>query len=220
MSNAPKLVGLCGKKQSGKDTFAAFGMDICDIHGVASAKIAFASPLKQFVVDYLGVPQGLPWGSNDDKDVIMGNWGDFFNPEICNNSGSLPGDPVNVRELLQVLGTDVFRNVHESFWVNVFKSRVASGKFDEVRGEGSPAVVFITDMRFGNEVDEVNKMGGMTIKLDRNMFSDEHKSESSVDLIPLESFSKVLTSDDLVSVEAVKLIVEDTLRNELGVINV
>ena len=206
-----KLVGLCGKKQSGKDTFADIGMTFCEEMGVTSAKIAFASPLKQFVVDYMGVPQGLPWGSNDDKDEVMGQWGDFFNVDLCESSGAKTDEPVNVRQLLQVLGTDVFRTVHQNFWVNVFKSRIKTENFDLVRGEGSPSLVFITDMRFENEVDEVNKMGGTTIKLDRNIYSDEHKSEASVDLIPEASFTRVLTPSDLVSVEAASVIVKNTV---------
>jgi len=212
-----KLVGLCGKKQSGKDTFAAFGMDVAEEMGFSSAKIAFASPLKQFVVDYMGVPQGLPWGSNDDKDVVMGLWGDFFNDNLCKTNGASPEEGVNVRQLLQVLGTDVFRIVHENFWVNVFKSRVKTGKFDELRGSGTPDIVFITDMRFENEVREVSDMGGVTIKLARNMYSDEHKSEASVDLIPEDLFTKVLGPSDLVSISAVEEIVKETVRDLLEV---
>jgi len=212
-----KLVGLCGKKQSGKDTFADFGMIVAEELGFCSAKIAFASPLKQFVVDYMGVPQGLPWGSNDDKDVVMGKWGEFFNDNLCLSSGAKPEEDVNVRQLLQVLGTDVFRSVHENFWVNVFKSRVSTGKFDEKRGSGEPSIVFINDMRFENEVRQIQEMNGTTIKLDRNVYTDGHKSEASVDLIPEELFTKVLSPSDLVSIDAVHSIVTETVKSLLEV---
>jgi len=211
------IVGVCGKKQVGKDTFAEFGCQIAEENGVSSAKIAFASPLKQFVVDYCGVPQGLPWGSNDDKDQIMGKWGDFFNDNLCLLNGSSPSDDVNVRELLQVLGTDVFRNVHESFWINVFKARVSNRTFDEVRGYGDPRVVFITDMRFENEVRQVNEMGGFTIKLDRDVFGDSHKSEASVDLIPEDLFGRVLRSDELEGLDNVYALV-GSIMSELKVV--
>jgi hypothetical protein len=207
------IVGLCGKKQVGKDTFAEFGCQVAERHGVSSAKIAFASPLKQFVVDYCGVPQGLPWGSNDDKDEVMGTWGEFFNDNLCLINDTSPTDDVSVRQLLQVLGTDVFRNVHENFWVNVFKSRVKNMKFDEVRGDSDPKIVFITDMRFENEVVEVNNMGGYTIKLDRSMHGDDHKSEASVDLIPNELFSEVLTQADLPSLDHVYAKVESIMSS-------
>lgn len=207
------IVGLCGKKQVGKDTFAEFGCKIAEEHGVTAAKIAFASPLKQFVVDYCGVPQGLPWGSNDDKDTIMGTWGEFFNDNLCLINEASPSDDVNVRELLQVLGTDVFRNVHENFWVNVFKARVKNMKFDEVRGYGDPKVVFITDMRFENEVRQVNDMGGYTIKIDRDVFGDQHKSEASVDLISEDLFGRVLRSEELDGLDNVYSVVQEIMQN-------
>lgn len=212
------IFGICGKKQVGKDTFADFGCEMLSDLGIATAKSSFAGPLKQFVVDYIGVPEGLPSGTNEEKATIMGEWGDFFNKDLCNMNGSSTDQLVTVRELLQVYGTDVFRSVHQDFWVNVFKSRTKSGKFDAVYGEGEPEIVFITDVRFENEVNAVNAIGGHVVKLDRDVYSDSHKSEACVDLIPSESFFKVFTQEDLCDLDEVKTLVEKTMR-EIGVIN-
>ena len=212
------IFGICGKKQAGKDTFANFGCSLLRDEGITVAKSSFAGPLKQFVIDYLGVPEWLPSGSNEDKAFEMGKWGDFFNRELCSLNGRSTDDTVTVRELLQVYGTDVFRSVHSDFWVDVFKSRTLNGKFDEIFGEGTPEIVFITDVRFENEVNAINSVGGHVVKLEREIYSDGHKSEASVDLIPLNSFYKVFSKEDLSGLESVKPLVADTMR-QIGIIN-
>lgn len=210
------IIGICGKKQVGKDTFADFGCELLSNMGITCAKSSFASPLKRFVVDYLGVPDGLPEGTNEDKATVMGKWGDYLNPELCSINNAQEEDDINVRELLQVYGTDVFRGVHSNFWINVFNARVKNLKFDEVHGAGSPEVVFITDVRFHNEVEAINDLGGYAIKLDRLVYSDSHKSEASVDLIPEDLFYKVFRQEDLDGLAMVKELVEKTI-SEIGV---
>ncbi|MBT5188188.1 MAG: hypothetical protein HOM01_15375 [Kordiimonadaceae bacterium] len=209
------VVGVCGKKQAGKDTFADFGCNIVSDIGLSSAKIAIASPLKQFAIDYCGVDKSLPWGTDADKNKGIGQWGDFFNEGIVMGQGRLVDDTITVRELLQVLGTDVFRGIHKNWWINVLKSRINRGDFDQTEGSGDPAVVFVTDVRFLNEVEAINAMGGYTVKIDRDVFGDTHGSEASVDLIPEHKFAKIVRAEEIPTVNHVIPFVEESLR-ELG----
>jgi hypothetical protein len=212
------VVGICGKKQAGKDTFADFGCKIASGLGLSSAKIAVASPLKQFAIDYCGVPKHLPWGTDQDKNATIGKWGDYFNESIVSSQGkSVLGD-ITVRELLQVLGTNVFRGIHENWWINVLKNRIKSGSFDHEFGSENPVIVFITDVRFSNEVEAVNSMGGYSVKIDRDVFGDGHESEASVDLIPEEWFSRIVRAEEVPTAESVELVVKNTFE-ELGLYN-
>ena len=77
-----------------------------------------------------------------------------------------------VRELLQLFGTEVGRQIHNDFWVNAlfsdYKPLVTNWDCD-----GNETVVYepawiITDVRFPNELKAIKDRGGITIRLNRN----------------------------------------------------
>ena len=68
-------------------------------------------------------------------------------------------------------------------------------------------------MRFENEVRQVNEMGGYTVKIDRAVYGDQHKSEASVDLIPEELFGRVLRSEELEGLDNVYSVVQEIMQN-------
>jgi len=197
------IIGLCGRKQVGKDSFAKFGTEMVELSGKTAANTSFAYPLKRFVVDYLGVPSELPFGSNDDKDAIMGDWGHFFNEEICSKSGKSTEDEASVRDLLQVIGTDVFRKMSLNFWVNVFKLRMGRETYD-TDTSSTPDVVFVTDIRFQNEVEAVKSLGGYVVKIERQQYSDNHDSEACVDEIDETLFDEILEGPSIEGLDNLK----------------
>jgi hypothetical protein len=82
---------------------------------------------------------------------------------------------MTIREVLQVLGTDIFRErVYEQVWAE------APFKQD---WEGIN-VVLLTDVRFPNEVAAVEERGGCVLRIDRSVTgldSDNHASETALD---------------------------------------
>lgn len=160
MSN---LIGLCGKKRSGKDTIADYLVNNYEFQ-----RYSFAQPLKDackhmFLFDDEQV-------DGDKKAEIDERWG------------------VTPRKVLQVMGTEVFQydihehmeddefNIGRGMWVKRFE--VWYEKF------GTPNVV-ISDVRFHHEADKIREMGGEVWKIDRlgQDDTDTHPSEKEVETI-------------------------------------
>ncbi len=84
--------------------------------------------------------------------------------------------------LLQMVGTDVYRNmVNSNFWVNILKRTIV---------EQNPDVAVITDVRFKNECDMIRDLDGKLMKVSRraehgpwvcDQRDNEHSSETELD---------------------------------------
>lgn len=74
------------------------------------------------------------------------------------------------REILQKIGTDLFRNnFDKDTWVKITKRRI--------KNQNSQRIIF-SDLRFENECNMVQDIGGIIIKLNRNTnHNDTHESE-------------------------------------------
>jgi hypothetical protein len=94
----PVIIGITGKAQSGKDTFA----DML-AHVTNSGRYAFAKPLKQML------KSGLDLDDKDDARAL-----------------ALYGK--NYRVLAQTLGTEWGRSIHPEMWLNIAKMRMAVRK--------------------------------------------------------------------------------------------
>lgn len=205
------IIGLCGKRQSGKDTFAKFGSAHAFKSNKTAAITSFASPIKRFVHDYCGVPIRNLDGTNEDKDQTVGTWGEFFSKEILVKYDKSSDSSVSGRELLQVYGTDVLRGANPNFWVDLLETRIKRNDFDKYLGTERPDYVFITDVRFQNEVEKISNMGGVVIKLDRAQFTDSHASEAAIDTIPEELFKAVYRREDIDGLDVLGQVVEQEL---------
>lgn len=166
----PKLVGLCGRKGSGKDTA---GHALAESYGYKIIK--FADPLKNMLRSLLTV-QNCPFElrermiEGDLKEVPSGYLG-----------GQTP------RYAMQTLGTEWGRDlIHKDFWIHCFINQI---KLDD------NSRYVCTDMRFDNEVELVKQLGGLTLRIqretNRNSFSD-HPSETAID--NLKVFRGILNS--------------------------
>jgi hypothetical protein len=216
------FIALSGKKQVGKDTATAFAKKLLEKSGKTVGVTAFAEALKDIAINVLGVPRGLAYGSNDQKETLTDIMWDTLPWEIrekYNHTGATGrfvirplGDatlrvgPMTVRELLQVLGTDIFREMLEGdVWANSPFRRDWNG-YD---------VVFITDCRFPNEARVVKERGGTIIRLERDTgFVDNHPSETALDNF---DFERKFVNDG--SLEELQVFIRNTLV-ELGLINV
>lgn len=160
MNTTAPLLGLIGKKRSGKDTFAA-----TLVEDLGYVRVAFADPLKEValainpIVDVdLGAPEYL-------ADIVAAHgW------EDAKGYG-------DVRRFLQELGVAI-RTLDPDFWLNIAKARI------EALDSETPVV--ITDVRFPNEAEAVVELGGDVVRIVRPSIvsTDTHASETALDDYP------------------------------------
>lgn len=152
------LIGTTGKKQAGKDSFAA---RLVEAHGFT--RVAFADPMREFALAL---------------DPLVD--GHYRLSEIVRSLGwdvakeSIP----EVRRTLQRLGTEAGRNVlGDRVWIDA-----ALGKIDAVDGP-----VVVTDVRFPNEAEAITSAGGILVRVVRpgHETTDAHPSETAMDGHPV-----------------------------------
>ena len=172
-----KIIGITGKKFSGKDTLGNYFVEKYGFE-----KIAYADTLKEAVL------------------VIF----DFDDEQLYGNKKEILDDfwKITPRQALQFIGTDLFRNhIHElipdikkDIWIWVVKRKIAS----QLKKNPNKKFV-ITDIRFPDELQAVKDLGGITIKIQRdNISCDAHESEILIDNLETEYvFVNNKTKDDL-----------------------
>lgn len=168
----PPVIGLLGKKRSGKDSVAA---RLVDRWGFA--RYAFADPLKRAAVrlnpwvrieadeeHLFGSPLGLPVGLHFERLA-----------SIVERIGWERAKEIReVRRFLQDHGVAMREEVDESIWLRA--------TLDRVEREDRPVV--ITDVRFPNEADGVEALpSGLLCRVTRPglVSTDQHVSETALD---------------------------------------
>lgn len=231
-----RILAFCGSIGSGKDTcckflcgsvgvatkmipeFSLAGSDLIigdkvsdenSIHPKVIKNYKFATPMKEFVIDVLGLDPELVYGTQADKQTPTHiKWEDF--PGIITNKhlyNSIrkhvdrkfsehskfrtkfaleyhePGF-MTVREVLQWFGTEIVRKMHGSAWVDATMNKIQ---------RESPKFALVSDARFLNEFDAIKKAGGALIKLTRNTSPSEHASE--LDFNRYTNFDYIINND-------------------------
>lgn len=160
----PPLIGLTGKKRSGKDTVAD---RLVSTHGYT--RFAFADIMKEMLLRIDPWVQWSPVGNGRLSRLV-----DLVGWERAK-------EEPEVRRLLQALGTEAGRALFgESFWIDRTFAQIA--EFHS-HGMFPPRPVVITDVRFKNEADAVRAAGGLIVRLVRPdvVSSDTHPSETDLD---------------------------------------
>jgi hypothetical protein len=90
------------------------------------------------------------------------------------------------RKLLQFLGTDWGRQIDPNLWVNIWELDVKHANFFA----DDNLVILTDDVRFNNEAERINEMGGVVIRVESNtetrgeripLLNTSHISESGID---------------------------------------
>ena len=164
-----KFLGLAGKKGVGKDEAARVLAVKLNQEGIATSITHFADPLKRLCHDIFGIPNELLWGSDEDKNTLTS----VPKPIVGWGKSSEQAEFFTVRELLQYIGTDLFRNQLQSeVWANT--PFVADWK--------SQDLVIIADVRFPNEVEKIREHGGAVFNIRRSgITTSSHLSEIALD---------------------------------------
>ncbi len=176
------IVALAGTKQSGKTSSCVFIQQAFDAlpetKGVAKI-YNFADPLKQMCIDIFGFKHSQCYGSDEDKNELI----DCYWPQS--------GKQMTSREVMQYVGTDVFRKIQTNVWSDATMRLIKSENSD---------LALIADCRFPNEVDVVKKAGGVVIKLNRSPYTSTHASETALDESVYDSsnFDLIIDNSEMV----------------------
>lgn len=140
------IVGLLGFIGSGKGTV---GNILHDDYGFK--KVSFANHLKDVAALMFGWPRDLLEGETKESREFREIPDVFWSERM--------GKPFTPRLALQLFGTEAARNVfHEDFWILSLEREMLK----------HPNTNFvITDVRFQNEIEFVNKMNGILIEVER-----------------------------------------------------
>jgi hypothetical protein len=152
------IIAFAGRKQSGKTTCAEYlaskctGDNVCRLYN-------FADPLKTTVcMDVLGLTYTQCYGDDDAKNTLT----------ECKRNG----ERMTAREVMQYVGTDIFRTMKTDVWSAATIRRIQ---------KDSPFLALVADCRFPNEVECIKKVGGVVVKLERNVYNSTHASETALD---------------------------------------
>lgn len=204
------IIGFAGKKQHGKDTAVKMWEFIKQTHGVESfedyklttglkpVNLKFADKLKDILCMLTGCTREQLEDDNfknsymDDvwnlKKSFVGDYHQFNNkfrgekyiPGKCDfNVNEDVGiwryeERLTYRDALQLIGTDALRfKFHPDTWVNATM----------IEAKNLDYQCFISDVRFPNEVEAIEKSGGIVIRVectDKESL-DNHPSETALD---------------------------------------
>lgn len=157
------IIGILGKKRSGKDTICKYLVETYGFH-----KLAFADQIKDVAQQLFDLSDEQLNGQDKEEKMIDYN--------------------ISPRQFFQVFGTDIMQNAiydylpeledkipRKLFWtINIFN------KIKKLQKEGQNNFC-ISDVRFIHEVDYILENGGIIIKVERqNCIKDNHVSETQI----------------------------------------
>ena len=144
-------IALIGKKYSGKDTVAKYL-----IENYGYTRLAFADPIKDICKNVFNMNEEQLNGSL--KEEIDKFWN------------------ISPRQLMQFIGTEMFRDqLNKNIWIKILER-----KMNIILKNNPNAKIVITDLRFINEEEFVDKFNFLKIKILRDSsYNDNHESENN-----------------------------------------
>jgi hypothetical protein len=129
---------------------------------------AFATALKEMLIGLFDIPKELVYGTDEQKNQPTQYKWENMPIKVKGKSGFITG-----REFMQYFGTDICREIYPDIWTDRL--------IKDINAEQSNLAV-ISDARFENEIEAVQKSGGKVIRLTRTVEgADNHKSELALD---------------------------------------
>ncbi len=170
----PPLIGLIGRKRSGKNTFAR------GIHRLGWQEVAFADPLREAALALDPIVDTINTDTScGDPDCCGDGYPDMQPVRLSSLVHDLGWERAKeelpeVRRTLQRLGTDAVRALDSEFWLRIAAARI----------DARTAPVVVTDCRFPNEADAIRSRGGLIVRIvrpDLPPATDAHPSETALD---------------------------------------
>lgn len=150
---------------------------------------SFADPLKKICIEIFGLDFLQCYGSDEDKNSLTHIlWKDVPKTSVKQIKKSLKlknlHGKLSGRELMQVIGTEIFRTMDQNCW--------ARGTYNLIAKE-NPELAIIADARFPNEITIGTEIGAKSIRLKRVLFpKDSHISETAMDDFPCGEYDCVI----------------------------
>ncbi|QIW90261.1 deoxynucleotide monophosphate kinase [Vibrio phage V05] len=188
------IIGINGQKRSGKDTVA---QAIQDIHSDNAYIYKFADPIKEGL--YIGLKEygyeyaDIDGQNNFDREVPTFTLDEAIELVLtCCEYANVDADYdyvyytllphtklFSIRDLLQMTGTDVARSLDDQHWINY-----ARNKYNELVFKNPDLVFIITDVRFQNELELVQELGGTMLQVNREgSLASNHVSDTELGFI-------------------------------------
>jgi hypothetical protein len=183
--NRMKIIGIKGRKFSGKSTTAKY---LISKYGYQ--EYAFGDPMKEAMVHIFDFSREQLWGTQEQKETVDPRWG------------------LSPRRAMEIVGTDLFQfdiqnHLKEGefpfgrkIWVQRFKL------WYEKQIKLTPDMkLLLSDIRFRHESDAVKELGGEIWEIRRpdNPYQGNHLSETEQDSIVADSV--ILNSSNLINLE-------------------
>lgn len=193
------IISISGKIGSGKDTVAEIIKQMAFDKPWEIKK--WAGKLKEVAT----ILTGIPVEKFEDQEFKQTNLGIEWNKPIYLGGEFIDSEPMTVRDLLQLLGTEAMRNgLHTDTWVNALMSEYQASTGDGTQQEagaagndvGAGKFWLITDTRFPNELAAVKRRNGIAIRVVRdsgNRIGTTHSSETALDSV--EDWDFVIEND-------------------------
>ena len=147
------IVGISGKKGSGKTTVGLFLME----HLEWAEHVDFADELKRLCQVAYGAQHCQVYGTDVEKNTLVNG---------CNLTG---------RVLMQRLGS-AMRTIWPECWVHAWERTIK-----ERQAKHGMVPMVTCDVRYPNELQAIHRLGGIVIRLTRAPHADAHESETGLD---------------------------------------
>lgn len=158
-ANRQPLVGVCGRKRSGKDTFASI---LVESYGFK--RLGFADRVKQLLAAVNPIV-----GGSESSLIRLSSFTDDWE-----DAKEIP----EVRRMLQQLGTEARSLLGDSIWVDPVIWEVQSRLANHEQ-------IVISDVRFPNEAERIRDLGGFIVRMHRDPIGSDlvsrHVSETAMD---------------------------------------
>jgi len=172
------IIGIAGRKRVGKNFVANVIAGLLKRDDEVEL-VAFADPIKEFCNEVLGIDKKYLWGDGDKNTPTRYSWEETLGGEDV----PTPGGPMSVRQIMQVVGTELGRNIWgKDIWVRAMENRIKNGDADSW---------IITDVRMVNEAQAVREWGGIVIRVDgaprQGGGVDMHETERMIDSLEVDA---------------------------------
>lgn len=229
------VIGVSGRKKSGKDTLCDHAVQI--LGADRAHKTSFAKKLKEVLRDMFRIsldisdedlktqhvdamwdnlPHWVRWKFYDGNkhNGHINNYRACLHDEIvfwaayCDGvipHNAFKSGPMTFVELLQVFGTDMVRAMNDATWVNHIQPPIETDD-----------ILFVSDIRFENEVNHIiDNLGGYVIRLTRNPLNLKHATETTLDGYNWKSSHNMFVINNIDEVS-----LEDTQKQFMEIVNI
>ncbi len=151
----PFIIGLTGKKNSGKSTIATY---LQNKYGFV--ELTFAEPLKMACIDIFDLSHNQVFGEQSDKETIDTFW------------------DTTPRKILQQVGSAIraLEPPLNSVWIRNLKKRI-----NALIANNPDVCIVVSDVRYGDEAQMLKEFGTKLVQIIRpNDHYDDHESENQL----------------------------------------